>query len=92
LVEEHTDVADDDNADDIAVELGESTQTESAAVLSLSQARDMVTQLISFNKAHSRSNEELELLNLNETLKKMYNASLKQSMIDQYFNDSINCR
>jgi hypothetical protein len=51
LVEEHTDVADDE-AHDIAVELGESTQPECPAVLSLSQARDMITQLILFTKVH----------------------------------------
>jgi hypothetical protein len=76
LVEEHTDVPDDDDAEEIAVELGVSTGAERAAVLSLSQARDMVTKLISFTKAHSLSSEELDLLSLNDTLKKMYNASL----------------
>jgi len=45
----------------------------------------MVTQLISFTKAHSLFSEELDLLSLNATLKDLYNSALKQSKIHQYF-------
>jgi hypothetical protein len=60
-------------------------QPEVPKVVSIAKARDMVTQLISFTKAHSLFNEELDLLSLNATLKDLYNYALKQSKIHQYF-------
>jgi len=54
-------------------------------VVSITKARDMVIQLISFTKAHSLFNEELDLLSLNAILKDLYNFALKQSKIHQYF-------
>jgi hypothetical protein len=60
-------------------------QPEVLKVVSIAEARDMVIQLISFTKAHSLFSEELNLLNLNATLKNLYNSALKQSKIHQYF-------
>jgi len=53
LVEEHTNVADDDEVEEIAIKLEDLEQPEVPKVVSITQARDMVTQLISFTKAHS---------------------------------------
>jgi len=53
-------------------------QFEVSKVVSIAEARDMVTQLISFTKAHSLFSEELNLLSLNATLKNLYNSTLKQ--------------
>jgi hypothetical protein len=77
LVEEHTDVADDDEVEEIAIELENLEQPEVPKVVSIAEARDMVTQLILFTKAHSLFNEELDLLSLNATLKDLYNSALK---------------
>jgi hypothetical protein len=60
-------------------------QPEVPKVVSIVEIRDMVTQLISFTKAHSLFSEELDLLSLNATLKDLYNSALKQSKIHQYF-------
>jgi len=48
----------------------------------------MVTQLISFTKVHSLFNEELDLFSLNATHKDLYNSTLKQSKVHQYFQQS----
>jgi Fe-S-cluster formation regulator IscX/YfhJ len=53
LVEEHIDVADDDEVEEIAIKLEDLEQPEVPKVVSIAQARDMITQLISFTKAHS---------------------------------------
>jgi hypothetical protein len=60
-------------------------QPEVPKVVSIAEARDMVTQLISFTKMHSLFSEELDLLSLNATLKDLYKFFLKQSKIQQYF-------
>jgi hypothetical protein len=60
-------------------------QPEVPKVVSIAEARDMVTQLISFTKAHSLFSDELDLLSLNVILKDLYNSALKQSKIHQYF-------
>jgi len=60
-------------------------QHEVPKVVYIAEARDMVTQLISFTKAHSFFSEELNLFSLNATLKALYNSALKQSKIHQYF-------
>jgi len=85
LVEEHTNVADDDEVEKIAIKLEDLEQTEVPKVVSITEAKDMVTQLISFTKTHSLFSEELDLLSLNATLKDLYNSVLKQSKIHQYF-------
>ncbi len=81
LVEEHTDVANDDEVEEIAIELEDVEQPEVPKVVSIAEARDMVTQWISFMKAHSFFSEKLDLLSLNVTLKDLYNYALKQSKI-----------
>jgi molybdenum cofactor biosynthesis enzyme MoaA len=85
LVEEHTNVVDDDEVEEIAIKLEDLEQHEVPKVISIAKTRDMVTQLILFMKAHSLFNEELDLLSLNATLKDLYNYALKQSKIHQYF-------
>jgi hypothetical protein len=60
-------------------------QLEVPKVVCITKARDMVTQLISFTKAHSLSSEELDLLSLNAILKDLYYSTLKQSKIHQHF-------
>ncbi len=85
LVEQHTDVAYDDEVEGIAIELEDLEQLEIPKVVSIVKAGDMVTQLILFMKANSLFNEELDLLSLNVTLKNFYNSALKQSKIHQYF-------
>ncbi len=81
LVEEHINVADDDKVEEITFELEDLEQPKVPKVISITEAKDMVIQLISFTKAHSLFSEELDLLNLNATLKNLYNFSLKQSKI-----------
>jgi hypothetical protein len=85
LVEEHINIADDDEVEEIAIELEDLEQHEVPKVVSIVEAKDMVTQLISFTKMHSLFSEELDLLSLNATLKDLYNSNLKQSKIHQYF-------
>ncbi len=85
LVEEHIDVADDDKVEEIVIELEDLEQPEVPKVVSIVEARDIITQLILFTKAHSLFSEELDLLNLNVTIKDLYNYTLKQSKIHQYF-------
>jgi hypothetical protein len=67
-------------------------QPEVPKVVSIVEARDMVTWLISFTKTHSLFNEELNLLSLNATLKDFYKSTLKQSKIHQYFQWSNQLR
>ncbi len=67
------------------IKLEDLEQLEVPKVVSIIEARDMVTQLISFTKVHSLFNEELDLLSLNATFKDFYNFALKQSKIHQYF-------
>jgi hypothetical protein len=81
LVEKHTDVADDDKVKEIVIKLEDLEQPKVLKVVSIVEARDMVTQLISFTKTHSLFSEELNLFNLNVTLKDLYNSALKQSKI-----------
>jgi hypothetical protein len=57
--------------------LEELEQPEVPKVVSIAEAKDMVTQLISFMKAHSLFSEELDLLSLNVTFKDCYNFALK---------------
>jgi hypothetical protein len=90
LFKEHTDVTDDDKVEEIAIELEDLEQLEVPKVVSIIKTRDMVTQLISFTKAHSLFSEELNLLSLNVILKDLYNYVLNLSKIHQYFNDRIN--
>ncbi len=85
LVLEHIDIVDDDEVEEIAIELEDLEQPEVPKVVSIAEARDMVTQLISFTKMHSLFSEELDLLSLNATLKDLYKFFLKQSKIQQYF-------
>jgi len=54
-------------------------------LISIVEVRNMVTQLTLFTKAHSLFSKELNLLSLNATLKDLYNFTLKQSKIHQYF-------
>jgi len=81
LVEEHTDVADDDKVEEIVIKLEDLEQPKVLKVVSIVEARDMVTQLILFTKTYSLFSEELNLFNLNVTLKDLYNSALKQSKI-----------
>jgi len=81
LVEEHIDVADDDEVEETAIELEDLEQPEVPKVVSIAEARDMVIQLILFMKAHSLFSEELDLLNLNVTFKDLYNFAVIQSKI-----------
>jgi len=81
LVEEHTDVADDDKVEEIVIKLEDLEQPKVLKVVSIVEARDMVTQLILFTKMYSLFSEELNLFNLNVTLKDLYNSALKQSKI-----------
>jgi hypothetical protein len=60
-------------------------QLEVPKVISIEEARNMVSQLISFTKAHSLFSDEFDLLSLNATFKDLYNSALKQSKIHQYF-------
>jgi hypothetical protein len=60
------------------IKLEDLEQPEVPKVVSITKAKDMVTQLISFTKAHSFFNEELDLLSLNATLKDLYNSALKE--------------
>jgi hypothetical protein len=60
-------------------------QLEVSKIVSIAKARDMVTQLVLFTKAHSLFSEELDLLSLKVTFKDLYNYALKQSKIHQYF-------
>ncbi len=90
LVEEHTDVADDDEVEEIMIELEDLEQPEVPKVVSIAKARDIVTQLISFTKAHSLFNEELDLLNLNATIKNLYNSTLNNQRYISTFNERIN--
>ncbi len=92
LVEEHINIADDDEVEEIAIELEDLEQHEVPKVVSIVEAKDMVTQLISFTKMHSLFSEELDLLSLNATLKDLYNSNLKQSKIHQYFQWSNKLR
>jgi len=85
LVEEHTNVANDDEVEQVTIGLEDLEQPEVPKVVSIAEVRDMVTQLILFMKAHSLFSEELDLLSLNVTLKDLYNFALKQSKIHQYF-------
>ncbi len=77
LVEEHINVADDNEVEEVAIGLEDLEQPEVPKVVSIAEARDMVTQLILFTKAHSLFSEELNLLSLNATLKDLYNSTLK---------------
>ena len=83
LVQEHTDQNDDDEPEDIIMEY---TPAEEQPVITISQAKSMVTDLIAFTKKHSLFSEELDLLNLSATVKQLYNASLKQATIQQFFH------
>jgi hypothetical protein len=85
LVEEHINIADDNEVEEIVIELEDLEQPEVPKVISIAETRDMVTQLISFRKAHSLFIEKFNLLGLNATLKDLYNSTLKQSKIHQYF-------
>jgi hypothetical protein len=60
-------------------------QLEVSKIVSIAKARDMVTQLVLFTKAHSLFSEELNLLSLKVTFKDLSNYALKQSKIHQYF-------
>jgi hypothetical protein len=51
LVEEHTNVADDDEVKEIAIELEDLEQPEVPKVVSIVEARDMVTQLVIIHKS-----------------------------------------
>jgi hypothetical protein len=77
LVEEHTNATDDDKVEEIVIELEDLEQPEVPKFVSIAEVRNMVTQLISFTKAHSLFSEELDLLSLNATLKDLYNSTLK---------------
>jgi hypothetical protein len=81
LVEKQIDVVDDNKVEEIAIELKDLEQPKVPKVVFIVEARDMVTQFISFTKAHSLFSEELDLLSLNATLKDLYNYALKQSKI-----------
>jgi hypothetical protein len=81
LVEKQIDVVDDNKVEEIAIELKDLEQPKVPKVVYIVEARDMVTQFISFTKAHSLFSEELDLLSLNATLKNLYNYALKQSKI-----------
>ncbi len=59
------------------IELEDLEQPEIPKLIFIAKVRDMVTQLISFTKAHSLFSEELDLLNLNVTLKDLCNFALK---------------
>ncbi len=85
MVEEYIDVADDDEVEKIVIELEDLEQPEVPKFDPIAEVRDIVTQLISFTKAHSLFSEEFNLLSLNVTLKNLYNSTLKQSKIHQYF-------
>jgi hypothetical protein len=76
LIEEHIDVVDDNEVEEIMIE--DLKQLEVPKVAFIAKTREMVTQLISFTKVHSFFSEELDLLNLNATLKNLYNYALKQ--------------
>jgi hypothetical protein len=67
------------------IELEDLEQPTVPKVISIVEVRNMVTQLTLFTKAHSLFSEELNLLSLNATLKDLYNFTLKQSKIHQYF-------
>jgi len=67
------------------IELEDLEQPKVPKVISITKVRNMVTQLILFMKAHSLFSEELDLLSLNATLQNLYNSTLKQSKIHQYF-------
>jgi hypothetical protein len=81
LVEEHTNVADDDEVEEITIELEDLEQPKVPKVISIAEAKNMVIQLILFTKAHSLFSEDLDLLSMNATLKDLYNYALKQSKI-----------
>lgn len=83
LVEEHTDKNDDDDPEEIVAVY---TPEEKQPVITISQAKGMVTELIAFAKEHSLFSEELDLLNLNATVKQLFNSSLKQATIQQFFH------
>ncbi len=85
MVEEYTDVADDDEVEKIVIELEDLEQPKVPKINPIAEVRNIVTQLISFMKAHSLFSEEFNLLSLNVTLKNLYNSTLKQSKIHQYF-------
>jgi hypothetical protein len=51
LVEEHTNVANDDEVKEIAIELEDLEQPEVPKVVSIIEARDMVTQLVIIHKS-----------------------------------------
>jgi hypothetical protein len=74
LIEEHIDVVDDNEVEEIMIE----DLKQVPKVAFIAKTREMVTQLISFTKVHSFFSEELDLLNLNATLKNLYNYALKQ--------------
>ncbi len=77
LVKEHTNITDDDEVEEIAIELEDLEQLEVPKVVSITEARGMVTQLILYTKAHSLSSEKFDLLSFNATLKDLYNSALK---------------
>ncbi len=83
--QKHIDVADDNEVEEIMIELEDLEQPTVPKVISIVEVRNMVTQLTLFTKAHSLFSEELNLLSLNATLKDLYNFTLKQSKIHQYF-------
>ncbi len=82
LIEEHIDVVDDNEVEEIMIE--DLKQLEVPKVAFIAKTREMVTQLISFTKVHSFFSEELDLLNLNATLKNLYNYALKQHQCFQW--------
>jgi len=92
LVEEHTDVADDDEVEEIMIELEDLEQPKVPKVVSIAKARDIVIQLILFTKVHSLFNEELDLLNLNATIKNLYNSTLNNQRYISTFNERINLK
>ncbi|KAH6580191.1 hypothetical protein BASA60_002958 [Batrachochytrium salamandrivorans] len=85
LVGEFIDVCSEDEVEEIPTQVDGSKPIQQPTVISITQAQEMVTDLIAFAKAKSLFSEELELLNLKATIKSLHLSSFKQTSIDQYF-------
>ncbi|KAH6566550.1 hypothetical protein BASA62_006647 [Batrachochytrium salamandrivorans] len=74
LVGEFIDVCSEDEVEEISTEVDGSKPIQQPTVISITQAQEMVTDLIAFAfaKAKSLFSEELELLNLKATIKSLH--------------------
>jgi hypothetical protein len=86
LVAEFYDEGSADEEDGIAIEVeNDEPIQKKREVISITEAQQMIAELIAFAKAIMLFNEEFDLLGLKATIKAPYNSSLKQPPMDRYF-------